>query len=92
MVALIGTVMSSALLGGAGEVVAVEEAGWCCLTEYQNPRMDLCPGPAGNELEMRSGGEVPRVEGLDGEHPGLSGGERGEAGWLGDAAGLVEEE
>lgn len=92
MVALIGRVMSSALLGGAGEVVAVEEAGWCCLTEYQSPRMDLCPGPAGNELEMRSEEEVPRVEGLDGERLGLSGGERGEAGWLGAAAGLVEEE
>lgn len=84
--------MSSAPLGGAGEVAVGEEAGCCCLTESQSPQMDLCPGPAGDEPGIRSGGEVPQVEGLGGELQGLSGVEQGEAGWLGGAAGLVEEE
>lgn len=85
-------VMSSVLLGGAGEVAVGEEAGCCCLTESHGLQMDLCPGPAGDEPGIRSGGEVPQVEGLGGALQGLSGGEQGEVGWLGGAAGLVEEE
>lgn len=83
---------SSALRGGAEEEAAGEEAGWCHPTGSQSPWLGPCPGPAGDGLGRRSGGEAQWVEGLGGARRGRSGEEREEAGWLGPAAGVVEEE
>lgn len=80
------------LRGGAEEEAAGEEAGWCRPTGSPSPWVGPCPGPVGDGPGRRSGGEVPQVEGPGGAPPGRSGEVRGEAEWLGAAAGPVEAE